>query len=47
MPRPKGSIKTPSLTKHKASGKAVVRIDAVDITAARSAPSPQSRSTTA
>src|SRR5688572_17260582 len=30
MPRPKGSIKAPSLTKHKASGKAVVRIDGVD-----------------
>jgi hypothetical protein len=30
MPRPKGSIKNPSLTKHKASGKSVVRIDGKD-----------------
>src|SRR5687768_10003614 len=30
MPRPKGSTRTPSLTLHKASGRAVVRIDGVD-----------------
>jgi integrase len=30
MPRPRGSFKTPSLVLHKASGKAVVRIDGKD-----------------
>src|SRR5687767_15560723 len=30
MPRPRGSTRTPKLTHHKASGRAVVRIDGVD-----------------